>query len=77
MIKCTDKVIEKYPSGDVLVQTAEVSLKADTSAEVISMGATASGVVGLEDGTILSMGSTCLCKDLSFGVLGSNGAWEF
>jgi hypothetical protein len=59
------------------VNTVEASLKADTSAEVISMGNECSGVVGLEDGTILDFGSTCLTTEGDFGMLTSNGVWKF
>jgi len=77
MIKCEGKTIEQHKNESQPYDVCEVSLKADTQAEVISMGAIASGVEFLEDGTHLSMGSTCLCANCDFGVLKSDGSWEF
>lgn len=77
MIKCSSKIIESYPTVTDEPMKVEASLKADTSAEVISLGNIADGVVGLVDGTILSFGSTCLTADGDFGMLDSTGTWQF
>ncbi len=77
MIKCSSYTVEKRPNSQDETTIVEASLKADTSAEVSTMGATCDGVVGLEDGTVLSMGSTCLTADGNFGMLDSQGAWQF
>ena len=77
MIKCSSYTVVSRAGITNIVNTVEASLKADTSAEVISMGAVCSGVVGLEDGTILDFGSTCLTTEGDFGMLTSQGVWKF
>lgn len=77
MIKCSSYTVVSRAGITNIVNTVEASLKADTSAEVISMGNICSGVVGLENGTILDFGSTCLTTEGDFGMLTSQGVWKF
>lgn len=80
MIKCSSYIVMNRQGSVNLgygTDTVEASLKADTSAEVVSMGSICSGVVGLKDGTILDFGSTCLTAEGDFGMLTSSGVWKF
>lgn len=77
MIKCSSYIVTNRASLGIGVDTVEASLKADTNAEVEAMGAIASGVVGLKEGTILDFGSTCLTAEGGFGMLTSKGTWSF
>lgn len=72
MIKVTNVVIEKYHPKQV-----KVSLIADTKAEVIAIKNDGSSVVGLQAGDIMTFGSTCLCVNGDFGILKSDGTWQF
>lgn len=74
MVKCTGFDTE----GDFLDGRGRASLVADTADEVIAMGTTADGVVGLADGTEMTMGSDCfVIADKSLGLLNSSGTWVF
>ena len=55
----------------------KANLIADKKEEVEAIGNDGSTVDGLREGDILEFGSTCLCIDGSFGMLGSNGNWTF
>lgn len=67
-------IVEKIENGKRYVQ---VSLKADTSAEVVANGVSAANVENLLPTDELVWGSTALCSDLSFGFLKSSKAWQF
>lgn len=58
-------------------RNVKATLIADTKDEVEAIGNDGSTVDGLRDGDILEFGSTCLCVDGSFGILGSDGNWTF
>lgn len=74
MIKCNDFTVDGYEEGK---SEARATLIADTSAEVIAIDNDATNIVGLGDGYILAFGSTCLTVNSEFGVLGSDGKWNF
>lgn len=54
-----------------------VNLVADTKDEIEALGDTATNVVGLSNGTKLSMGSMAITVGGELGVLGSDGTWNF
>lgn len=55
----------------------KVPLIADTKDEVIAIGSDGSTVLGLKDGDVLQLGSTCLCATGDFGIINSSGSWTF
>ncbi len=75
MIKATNFSLENDKDG--IGKTVRASLVADTSAEVTAQGTSGDGIIGLSKDDTLSFGSTCLCKNGDFGMLGSDGQWTF
>lgn len=74
MIKCKEYVVDGYKNGKTVVRA---SLVADTSSEVVAIGANASTVEGLSENYVMSFGSTCLTVNGDFGQLDSSGNWVF
>lgn len=74
MVKVTSLTVESIKDG---VRNVVVSLSADTQAEVISCGASGENVVGLQPTDIIVLGSTALCTDGNFGMINSNGIWNW
>lgn len=73
MIKCND-----YDElGNYSDKKCTADLVADTKDEVIAMGSTTKGVEFLADGYTLLLGSTCMTAQGDFGILGSDGNWNF
>ena len=53
------------------------SLIADTKEDVIACGTSGANIVGLTAEHILTLGSTAFCADSNFGILDSNGNWNW
>lgn len=73
MIKASSITVEKEENN---VRYVEVSLKADTGAEVKANGTDVTNIANLKPTDVLTMGSTCLCADGDFLMLNSSGVWQ-
>lgn len=72
MIKCTEFVLDTATNPPV----GMASLVADTKEEVIAMGNVANNVYGLQNGTILTFGSTCFTVEQELIMLDSQNQWR-
>ena len=74
MIKAYNILIEKTRQDG---RDISASLKADTAAEVTSIGNDASTVVNCLAGDKFVLGTTCLTATGDFGLINSDGIWTF
>lgn len=74
MVKVKGITVESIENG---VRMVEVSLKADTKAEVDACGNSGAGVIGLMDSDVIVLGSTAMCADGNFGMITSTGTWNW
>ena len=75
MVKLTSLVVESV--NDNGVRNVIVSLVADTPEDVNPCGASGKNITGLRDTDNIVLGSTALCADGSFGMINSNGVWNW
>lgn len=72
------KVLEKSNDEQMgPVDKYVVQMVADTKEEVNAIGTDGSTVVGLKKDDIISFGSTCITTSGDFGILKSNGSWNW
>lgn len=74
MLKAKDSIFEENVDGE---RRVIVSLVADTKEEVIAHGTSGAGVERLQPNDVMQFGSTCLCATGDFGILNSEGVWQF
>lgn len=74
MVKVLDLTVESISNGR---RNVVVSLAADSSSEVDACGCVGTNIIGLTDKDDIVLGSTALCADGNFGMINSNGTWNW
>lgn len=74
MVKVQDLTVESIKDGR---RNVLVSLFADTKAEVIACSSSGANVMGLNADDIIVLGSSAMCADGNFGLIDSNGNWNW
>lgn len=72
-LKKVNKKISTDSNGKDVLQ---VSLVADTAAEVIAIGTNPATIVGMPTNAVLAPFSTCFTTEQVLLMLGSNGVWK-
>lgn len=73
-LETVEKNLGKNSEGKDILQ---VSLNADTAAEVVTNGTDVSGIEGMPGNSVLAPFSSCFTADKKLGVLTSTGTWNF
>jgi hypothetical protein len=74
MVKVSGLIVESIENGK---RNVVVSLVADTKDEVNACGASGENVKGLNADDVIVLGSSALCADGNFGLISSNGQWNW
>ena len=74
MVKLLDLAIESIKDSK---RNVRANLVADTKDEVIACGTSGANIVGLTADDTMVLGSMAICADGGFGILSSNGQWNF
>ena len=74
MVKVDSLIVEKIENG---VRYVKAGLIADTKSEVVACGSTGANIEGLNPTDNLVLGSTAMCADGNYGMINSNGNWNW